>query len=618
MGRRGWLWWLMTATFATTQSLGHPDTLGEFANCPDECRCWNGAGGGKDGSGADCSKGGLDEKGLRSILAALPPSLHILIIGAPNWRPNNFSVTLDILRFKELRELHLVNSGLRTLGKRVFAGLTYLRVLNVADNKISYLSEETFEATSQLWHLSLADNLLGHGLLPTGAFMHLRNLRSLDLSRNQILQFPANLFSGLRNLSSLLLDGAELKSSELSNLLSDTPSLRRLSLRNASLTGLTKETFAGVPELMDLRLVEAGLKEVPTNAIQPLRNLRSLDLSHNRIGSVHPYALADLPHSLTSLSLAHNRLSGNPNGGMNRLEDYGIHPLAFSNSSLVSLDLSGNGYADFDSKVVAAAASTLRVLHLSHNPLRRIHTRHTQNLNLHSLHLAYIELSSLPSFLPYHFSQLEMLNLSGNPIQDFPAPTASYLMPSLKQLDISNCRLRSLPADLDGFFFGQLSRLFLSGNPWDCGCHLKSLISYLQSKVRAWVPGRIEEGSEEANEIRCATPTRWAGHSVASLGQPPDCALIFSSASGLTQKSEIGILVGAVVSVLLIVGIGGLFGCYARLHSAIPSRSRLFGRTYRTHEGSKGRFSSSSSEPSETNSLHITQPSSRLAHELLL
>ncbi|KAL3848107.1 hypothetical protein ACJMK2_018986 [Sinanodonta woodiana] len=85
-------------------------------------------------------------------------------------------------------------------------GLEKLETLDVSNNLCSNVSDRFFENMKSLESLSLGDNLLGLVLMKDSEgriFGNLSNLRTLDLSNNQITSLPVRLFSGLHSLEHL-------------------------------------------------------------------------------------------------------------------------------------------------------------------------------------------------------------------------------------------------------------------------------------------------------------------------------------------------------------------------------------------------------------------------------
>lgn len=175
---------------------------------------------------------------------------------------------------RQLQELRLAGNRLTKLPPRLFSGLVQLKVLDLADNEIDALPRSLFNDLTVLEHLDLGGNPIAS--LTDTAFQGLASLRWLDLSRLPISSLPANIWRPVSRLRTLLLSGtklenlrnrnlaglAELESLEITNgtlreigqlTLNETPSLRRIDLRNNDLTFLPA-SVAHLPLLDELHL----------------------------------------------------------------------------------------------------------------------------------------------------------------------------------------------------------------------------------------------------------------------------------------------------------------------------------------------------------------------------
>ncbi|XP_011879986.1 PREDICTED: leucine-rich repeat and immunoglobulin-like domain-containing nogo receptor-interacting protein 2 [Vollenhovia emeryi] len=175
---------------------------------------------------------------------------------------------------RQLLELRLAGNRLTKLPSRLFSGLARLKVLDLADNEIDALPRSLFSHLTALEHLDLGGNPIAR--LSDTAFQGLASLRWLDLSRLPISSLPGDVWRPVSRLRTLLLSGtklenlrnkdladlAELETLEVTNgtlreigqlTLNETPSLRRIDLRNNDLTFLPANV-AYLPLLDELQL----------------------------------------------------------------------------------------------------------------------------------------------------------------------------------------------------------------------------------------------------------------------------------------------------------------------------------------------------------------------------
>lgn len=525
-----------------------------------------------------CRHGGLNDWTLSKLIPRIPKDATIIRIEAPDNNPNNFSLTQDFVRFAKLRELHLVNCGLSSLGKRTFENIKTLKVLNLSKNKLEFMSPDTFASTDHLETLILSKNFFFRQKLPSGTFAHLRNLVSLDLSTNFISDFSTNLFSGLTNLRNLNLDDNKISPTSF-DLLYDLPNLESLSLSNCQLSALPENSFRKNSKLRILNLSGNQLKSLVMDALKSIPNLISLNISRNFIPFVPKFALGTTP-KLRILDLSSNFLgiSSNHLTEANFLDVF--HPNAFKNLSLEELFLSNNSFTFFDSGQLKLSSS-LRYLDLSDNPLGQITSDQTRNLSqLRSLRLSNVRLDFLPNRLPMEYASLKYLDLSRNTVQSIPYQAITSSLKSLDHLDISSNRFTTLP-DYVRKAMEKMSIVYLNDNPWDCHCQISGLRDFLLAdKMR----GKCDVMRYQ--DIMCSTPAPLSGRPVVLIDKPADCSKIFG-ASGLSRPGELGIVIAGVCGLLLLLGLITAVAC-----SYFWPRA-----TYHTNE-EKANLSASSSEHS--------------------
>lgn len=156
--------------------------------------------------------------------------------------------------------------------------------------------------------------------------------------------------------------------------------------------------------IQTLYLFNNFLPSIPAS-VSHLTNLRVLDVSHNRIATIHDN-LALLPH-LTTLNLADNKLPHVPD-------------VVFRLTSLQTLQLSSN-----------------HITHLPHEV--------QQLVSLTCLELRYNQIGKLPDSMAT-MTKLTTLNLFNNVLESFPEPL--LLMSGLYNLELRNNPIPSIPDNI--------------------------------------------------------------------------------------------------------------------------------------------------------------------------
>ena len=160
-------------------------------------------------------------------------------------------------------------------------GLTALAKLKLYNCNIRSLAEDVFEGAEGLRDLHLGSNLIGE--VPR-ALGRLLDLRVLDLSSNAIAHLPNSSFVALARL-------------------------QELKLHRNDIDIVEEGAFAGLHASLGTLVMDfCSLREVPTEAIRPLANLTSLDLTGNLFTDIGPdafvgsYCLNELYVSSRTLS----------------------------------------------------------------------------------------------------------------------------------------------------------------------------------------------------------------------------------------------------------------------------------------------------------------------------
>ncbi|XP_019714433.1 oligodendrocyte-myelin glycoprotein [Hippocampus comes] len=206
----------------------------------------------------------------------------------------------------------------------------------------------------------------------------------------------------------------------------------------------------------DVDCSRRALRELPDGL---RRDLRSLDLSHNRLQNLDG-ALAPYTH-LRVLDISHNRLSRLPE----RLPR-SLWQLRAASNRILLLD-----------KNDTVHQWNLRVLDLSDNKLERTVFINNTLINLCTLNLSYNHLWTFPTNMP---ARLEIIDISHNSLVQV-LPGSLDRLPNLSFFYLHANRLSEFPF---GVFdkMTSLRVLTLGNNPW--ACHLGADVTYLLSWVQ--------------------------------------------------------------------------------------------------------------------------------------
>uniref|UniRef100_A0A0M3HXU9 LRRCT domain-containing protein n=1 Tax=Ascaris lumbricoides TaxID=6252 RepID=A0A0M3HXU9_ASCLU len=513
------------------------------AYCPPQCECEEVVEKGERHKiSVYCHHGGLYQDDFFDIIKQISPKVTTLDIEAPPEKPNRLLWDDNLNRFKHLKVLRLVNCGIPAISRSL--KLHSLEVLDLRGNNIDHITISIFSEVPSIKTLNLAHNLLS--VLPTGAFTYLRNMETLSLAYNNISELSANLLRGHERLEALHLDGNHISVTQLNDLFSDVKQLQRLELNYCKIRPVEKLRLDKVASLNRLGLAGNQLGLVPTMILGNLSQLSTLDLADNGILEIASHAF--VASNITHLFLARNHLGKTRDA---------FRANCFAGARIVEIDLSYNELENFDSTIFGDSQSSIETLHLNGNRITHFSAKFTHNLtSLHRLHMADNEITQIPAALPAEYAQLTFLNLSGNALDDFP-DHSRQLLPSLVQLDISNNLFSSFSMSVLQNFINALDKVYLYNNPWDCGCLIDELKRHMNERYGYRWELRYEQ-------TQCATPEDLRGAVIVRLNHISDCAVLFGARSGLSQASELSILLAALIIIALISSTVILLAYYRR------------------------------------------------------
>uniref|UniRef100_A0A183BHH5 LRRCT domain-containing protein n=2 Tax=Globodera pallida TaxID=36090 RepID=A0A183BHH5_GLOPA len=458
-----------------------------------------------------CVRGGLNDSEFLALLQSLPADVHELEVRGTMATRNNFQWNDNINRLSRLSRLVLSNSDIPALSQSI--RLPLLRVLDLSGNNLEHIQLGSFLGMPMLERLDLSRNRIS--VLPTGAFIYLKvlmfskkleqsipiqKLSSLSLSHNRLNRelTTGNLLRGPRGLRELELDGNRLSARQLNEMFGDLGTLTRLEVNYCGLNDAAVWTLnlSSVPELRRIGLAGNNLSQVPSTTLRALALLDTVDLSHNLIRTLGPCAFCG--SNISRVLLGHNLL------GLG--DDFRfIHREAFADTHILELDLSYNQLrsAGFNSVMLHGAQESLEVLHLSGNDHLTLDGQQLIGTlpHLKELHVADSELGSVPYSLPKAYGQLTLLNLSGNGLDLLP-PNLGSMFPQLHVLDL-----------LDN----------------------KDVLRY--------------------DETLCAEPVMLRGQPMHRVQKINDCAILFGANYGITQNTELLLILGALLLAALLLSV---------------------------------------------------------------
>lgn len=258
-----------------------------------------------------------------------------------------------------------------------------MKYVYLQHNQITEVPDDAFKnATNLVWLMLHENHIVSVG---KQAFAKMHSLDRLYLSNNNLTEVPANLPASLRDVR----------------------------LDHNSITSVPADAFTGMDNLTMLLLHDNDIKDVG-GALKGLRSLTLLDVSSNQLTKV-PESLPEMLHQLYLESNSIDSLPGNflasssqlqyVRMSHNQLTDKGIPPNTFNVTGLVELDLSYNKL-----ERIPTVSSTLEHLYLQANQIKEF------------------TLGSFCSVVDImNFSKIKVLRLDGNEISQGDVPVDSAL-----------------------------------------------------------------------------------------------------------------------------------------------------------------------------------------------
>ncbi|GFS94070.1 leucine-rich repeats and immunoglobulin-like domains protein 3 [Nephila pilipes] len=288
--------------------------------------------------------------------------------------------------------------------------------------------------------------------------------------------------------------------------------VRGIQLSNVGLSTVSELAFQGLERtLSSLNLEQNELKEVPSQSLKRLTNLKELDLSRNRITDVPDGAFNGLP--VNTLKLADNLL---------KISDAAFRGLE---STLHNLNLKSTGQVKLPTAI--KQLHELSFLDLSQNKFSELLPDDFGNLR--QLTALTLERNMVSSVDPKAFNglngTLSSLSLLNNKIEEYPTQAVKTLM-HLRVLDMGFNRMKSIPEDaflgnplltllaLDGNPFSTLSEsafkhlnstlrgLSVGGSTLVCDCKLRWIVEWVKKYD-------LQVTSRERNPQFCGRPTAY-------------------------------------------------------------------------------------------------------------
>ena len=336
----------------------------------------------------------------------------------------NTITSVPNLVYPKLTYLDMSNNAITKLEEDTFKGCPELKYLNLTFNVLSEITSDTFSMDlSKTQHLNLSHNRISY--VGETSFMFMHALTTLDLRSNNLVSLLDEALFGISSLEILHLENNQITKIDQDSF-GTLGSLEYLSLRSNMINKIEEDSFAGLDKLQRLDLGDNQLEDLSENVFHeglrhPFSELQAIHLDNNKLKTIHDNTFSPFPN-LTYIFLDHNELR---DIGRNK-------PFP---SSLVMISLRRN-----------------------------------------------LALKSIRNGTFSGLKALDSVDINGcYKLTEIEPGAFDQEMSSVTQLDASSCGLTHLSASL--LSWNNMTKLVLSGNPWDCDCNLKWPKSTLQEDI---------------------------------------------------------------------------------------------------------------------------------------
>lgn len=287
----------------------------------------------------------------------------------------------------------------------LFAGLINLEYLDLSRNLITDLPRNAFEGLTELKCINLAYNRLF--VTPFQAFRALINIEQMDLSHNKLLSVLDNYFAMNAKLKVLLLQyNAIEKLSQYS--LFGLSNLHHLDVSYNQLLTIDRSAFDSLIKLDTLNLRGNNLTIIPTMLFGALKQMQRLDISENNF-KILPNGVFASQYKLKQLFIENSSIEKLGNLVSRQHEKVDKNILV----RLGSVSISNNQYLHEIDPIAFQCMPAVQHLKLSGNQITSLPSTINELKILISLDISKNDLTFIPQQLN-ELTYLKSLNLLGN------------------------------------------------------------------------------------------------------------------------------------------------------------------------------------------------------------
>ncbi|XP_061383908.1 chaoptin isoform X2 [Danaus plexippus] len=353
----------------------------------------------------------------------------------------------DFLEFGvELEDLKIIGSTINRIEASAFQHVRTIKSLDLSENNIDFIDPFAFAELHSLTSLKLANGLADSvKILPFEPLKALIELQDLDVSNNKLRNVPDTSFHFLYKLKTLNLQDNLIDHFSKGTLQSDIHrQLESVSLSLNQMQRIDQHTFVNLRELQEILIEDNLIETVHRRSFTSLDNLKVIRLRGNIITEISEEAFQNLP-ALKELDISFNQLETFKFSIFDQVGSATALKVNVSYNRIVSL--TDSNAVNFFSSNFYPPPKAQRLVSEDPSPLRIERGLGTVSVNIRVLDFSHNNISYIA---PYYFRHADLtlseLHLSHNMIRNITREVfGSMLM--LQYLDLSHNQIFHMEYD---------------------------------------------------------------------------------------------------------------------------------------------------------------------------
>ncbi|XP_028159952.1 chaoptin isoform X5 [Ostrinia furnacalis] len=364
----------------------------------------------------------------------------------------------DFLDFGvDLEDLKVYGSTINRIESSAFQHVRTIKTLDLSENEIDFIDPFAFAELHSLTTLKLANGLAETvKILPFEPLKALIELQHLDLSNNKLKNVPDTSFHFLYKLKSLNLQDNAIDHFSKGTLQGDIHhQLQSICLSLNQMNQIVQHTFVELKELQEILIEDNLIESIQRRAFTSLDNVKVIKLKGNRIYEIFDEAFQNIP-ALNELDISFNQLNTFRFSIFDQVGSAAALKVNVSHNRMVSLrDSNAHSFlysSEFYQPKVQSlgiVSVNIRVMDFSHNNISEIapyYFRHA-DFTLAELYLSHNLLRNITRDVFGSLAALQYLDLSHNQIYHMEYDCFARAK-ALQIIDLSHNYLTELPVQV--------------------------------------------------------------------------------------------------------------------------------------------------------------------------